>query len=190
VHGLVDAPKPADLDPAIFAQRLGQSLFNTWWLVSIGRELITSGVEVGKVGRIGEDVLDPKSLQLSTTSGTLSHEVAVIERRMCWFIVLVVVSLVLIIASILPLMLRFWTHTPASNLLLSTMLKDSPYFDAPKTGSTLESSDRSRLLRRRRVRLGDVAADDAVRYLAIGSLDDDGYTGGQVGRAQKDRLYG
>jgi hypothetical protein len=77
---------------------------------------------------------------------------------MNWFIVLVVVSQVLIITtSALPLILRSWTHAPAFNLLLSTIVKDSLDSETPKTGSTLESSDSSRLSGYRIIRLGGVA---------------------------------
>lgn len=188
IHGAVEAPYPADLSPSLFARRLAQ-LLNTWWVVSVGREVISSGVDMGKVGRGGDDLSIQERLELSNASGTLSHEVAVIQCRMGWFVALTVVSAVLIAASALPLILRIWTHAPAFNLLLSTMLKDSAYFEGPDTGSSLESPDRSRLLRHRKVRLGDVAPDDAVGYLAVGSLDDGGDGVGQVGRVQRERLY-
>jgi hypothetical protein len=103
---------------------------------------------------------------------------------MNWFIVLVVVSQVLIITtSALPLILRSWTHAPAFNLLLSTIV-------TPKTGSTLESSDSSRLSGSRIIRLGGVAPNGAVGELAVGSSDEDDDSGGQVGKVPKDRLYG
>jgi hypothetical protein len=189
VHGVIPAPNPADIGSVLFAQRLGQ-LLNTWWLVSVGREVISSGVDMGKVGRVGKDLSAGQTqLQLNTTSGTLTHQVVIIKCSMGWFVALVVVSAVLIVASAVPLVLRLWTRTPAFNILPSTMLKDNPYFEAPKTGSTLESSERSRLLRHRTVRFGDVAPDDAVGYLAVGSLGDGNDSIGEVRRVQKSRLY-
>jgi hypothetical protein len=180
---------PADIGSVLFAQRLGQ-LLNTWWLVSVGREVISSGVEMGKVGRVGEDVFAGQTqLQLNTTSGSLTHQIVTIKCSIGWFVALVVVSAVLIIASAVPLVLRLWTRTPAFNLLPSTMLKDNPYFEATKTGSTLESSERSRLLRHRTVRFGDVAPEDAVGYLAVGSLGEGNDGIGEVRRVQKSRLY-
>jgi hypothetical protein len=110
---------------------------------------------------------------------------------MNWFIVLVVVSQVLIITtSALPLILRSWTHAPAFNLLLSTIVKDSLDSETPKTGSTLESSDSSRLSGYRIIRLGGVAPNGAVGELAVGASDEDDDSGGQVGKVPKDRLYG
>jgi hypothetical protein len=189
IHGGIPVSNPADIGSVLFAQRLGQ-LLNTWWLVSVGREVISSGVEMGKVGRVGEDVFAGQTqLQLNTTSGTLTHQIVIIKCSIGWFVALVVVSAVLIIASAVPLVLRLWTRTPAFNLLPSTMLKDNLYFEAPKTGSTLESSERSRLLRHRKVRFGDVAPDDAVGYLAVGSLGDGNDSIGEVRRVQKSRLY-
>jgi hypothetical protein len=186
IHSAVQVPNPADIGSTLFAQRLGH-LLNTWWLVSVGREVISSGVDMGKVGRVGENL---STLQLNTASGTLTHQVVIIKCSTGWFVALVAVSAVLIIASVVPLVLRLWTRTPAFNLLPSTMLKDNPYFGDAKTGSTLESSERSRLLRRRMVRFGDVAPDDAVGYLAVGSLGDGNNGVGEVRRVQKNRLYG
>jgi hypothetical protein len=190
IHSAVQVPNPADIGSTLFAQRLGQ-LLNTWWLVSVGREIISSGVDMGKVGRVGEDLFSKYQapLQLNTASGTLTRQVVIIKCSMGWFVALVAVSAVLITASVVPLVLRLWTRTPAFNLLPSTMLKDNPYFGDSKTGSTLESSERSRLLRRRMVRFGDVTPDEAVGYLAIGSLGDGSDGVGEVSRVQKGRLY-
>lgn len=188
LHGLVNATHPGDLEPAVFGLRLGQ-LLNTWWILSIGRDLVSSGVDVGKVGRVGDDVFPRYRLQLNTTSGMLTHDVAIISCSTGWFVALAVVSAVMIAASAVPLMLRFRTRTPAFSLLVSTMVKDSPYFEGSGTGSTLESSDRSRLLRHRMVRLGDVAPNDAVGYLAVGSLDGDSSSVGRVRKGQEGRLY-
>jgi hypothetical protein len=190
IHAAVPVAHPADISSFLFAQRLGQ-LLNTWWLVSVGREVISSGVDMGKVGRAIVDVSNgsTNSLRLDTTGGKLTHQVVIIKCSMGWFVALVAVSAVLIVASAVPLILRLWTRTPAFNLLPSTMLKDNPYFEATKTGSTLESSERSRLLRRRIVRFGDVAPNDAVGYLAVGSLGDDDDGIGEVRRVQKGRLY-
>jgi hypothetical protein len=190
IHAAVPVAHPADIGSILFAQRLGQ-LLNTWWLASVGREVLSSGVDMGKVGRVIEDVpiASFQSLQLGSTNGTLTHQVVIIKCSMGWFVALVAVSAVLIVASTVPLILRLWTRTPAFNLLPSTMLKDNPYFEATKTGSTLESSERSRLLRHRRVRFGDVAPNDAVGYLAVGSLGDGDNGIGEVRRVQKSRLY-
>jgi hypothetical protein len=190
IHAAVPVAHPADIGSILFAQRLGQ-LLNTWWLASVGREVLSSGVDMGKVGRVIEDVpiASFQSLQLGSTSGTPTHQVVIIKCSMGWFVALVAVSAVLIVASTVPLILRLWTRTPAFNLLPSTMLKDNPYFEATKTGSTLESSERSRLLRHRRVRFGDVAPNDAVGYLVVGSLGDGDNGIGEVRRVQKSRLY-
>jgi hypothetical protein len=109
---------------------------------------------------------------------------------MDWFVVLVIVAQVLVTTSTLPLILRSWTHTPAFNLLLSTIAKDSLDSETPKKGSTLESSDSSRLSGHRIIRLGGVAPNGAVGVLAVGSCGEDDDSGGQVGRVQKERLYG
>jgi len=186
VHGLVTAPNPGDINPSLFAQRLVQ-LLNTWWVASIGREVVSSGVKMGSVGRDSPSSGEP--LRLLTTNSILSHQVDTIACMDPWFITLVAVSAVLIVASVVPLALRLCTHAPAFSLLVSTMLKDSPYFEAPNTGSTLESSDRSRLLRHRRVRFGDVAPGDDIGYLAVGSLSDEDESDGKVGRVERNRLY-
>jgi hypothetical protein len=131
LHGAIAAPNPGDIGSALFAQRLVQ-LLNTWWIASIGREIVSSGVEMGKIGRVGEDVPANLRLALRNASGILTREIATIECRIGWFIALVIVSVILITASVVPLALRFWTRTPAFTLLVSTMLKDSPYFETPK----------------------------------------------------------
>lgn len=185
VHALVTAPHPGDLSPPLFAQRLAQ-LLNTWWMVSIGREVVSSGVEIGGARPV-DAFREP--LNFLFANGILTRQVDTIKCINTWFITLVTVSAVLIAASVVPLFLRFCTHAPAFSLLVSTMLKDYPYFEAPNTGSTLESSDRARLLKHRRVRFGNVAPGDEIAYLAVGSLSDDDDGVGKVGTVERKKLY-
>jgi len=64
-------------------------------------------------------------------------------------------------------------------------VRDSPYVDLPSTGSTMTAADRSRLSKQVRVRFGDVATDNEVGHLAIGSPR----SGQIVTRSRKGRLY-
>lgn len=182
--------RPGELAPNVFARRLGQ-LMNTWWMVSIARETLSSGVSGGLSGRTDPrpGISDLILLRVDTASGDSTQEVPVIKCRQGWFVALLLTSMVLLLAGAIPPIVRAWARAPAFTLLVSTLLRDTPYFDAPEAGSTLDSTQRSRLLKQRAVRLGDVMPKEPVGHLAIGA-----WSGGEEGeqwpaRVQKGRLY-
>lgn len=128
-------------------------------------------------------------LRMDTANGTSTHDLPIILCRQRWFVALLIVSVVLLLASVVPPVVRLRSRAPALSLLVSTMLRDNPYSDAPGLASTLDSSDMSRLLKRRDVRFGDVASGETVGHLAIGSLRPSGEGDKLVRRVRKGRLY-
>ena len=69
---------------------------------------------------------------------------------------------------------------------VSSLTRDNPHVEVPKGGSTLDGTERSRLIRDLKVQLADVEDDKEVGYVALKSLRKDG---GGVVRLRRDRVY-
>ena len=106
-----------------------------------------------------------------------------------WVVALSIASVVLVIASIVHPIIRYF-FTRALDLMLnisSLAMRDNPYITVPATGTFMAASDRARLLKSFRVRFGDVEAKGDVGRLVVGSLEPPGVYG--VANVRKSRLY-
>ncbi|KAI1343196.1 hypothetical protein F5Y15DRAFT_427633 [Xylariaceae sp. FL0016] len=175
----------------VFAARLGQ-LMNTYWSCMNGMRVIPGGVTPSTVHMQGTNTSDPALRFLAkstTTNGTRSTSETVMHCDRQWVAVLCIASIVIIIGSLInPILRYFFTTTPDLTLNISSLaMRDSPYVGLPASGSSLPAADRARLLKRMRVRFGDVAASNEVGRLAIASLEPWGEQ--HVAKARKGRLY-
>jgi hypothetical protein len=181
----------SDTGSNFFALRLAQ-LLNTYWLCALGNQAIPNGLTPNTSALWSE--LDRNDQDLESgyyivekarTDAKLLHHFDIIKCHDRWFSALLVTSLFLTLCTLIAPAVRFYTRTPTICLTPSTMLRDNLYFGQPPTGSTLDSADRSRLLKNIKVRYGDVAPDSEVGHIAIGSVGE----GRTVNLLQKGRLY-
>lgn len=173
-----------DVDRRAYANRLGQ-LLNSFWLASVGPEAILNGLTPSDSGTNATANAATGTITSKISQGQMSHETNSINCHDGWLAALLITSGVLIIASLIPPLLRFWLRGPELSLNVSNITRDNPNVAAPVEGTTLDSSDRSRLLKDLRVRFGDLRPDGDVGHLGIGSVS----ANDAVGYIRKDRLY-
>lgn len=182
-----NVPLPWEVGNEAFAIRFAQ-LLNTFWLAMIGWDVVPggpSGSTVTADSPPNSTLSTADGANFSTVTGESTRRPAVIECHHEWFAILLMVSLLLVFASLMPAVIRTWTRAPVLLLNVSDMLKDSPYVSRPTTSSTLNSSDRARVLKDLKVQYGDVAPEDEIGHIAIGSVQD----GRSIERVRKKRLY-
>lgn len=174
-----------DVDKRAFADRLGQ-LLNSFWLASVGPAAILNGLSASNSNTTAASTESGPGIVLSQAAqGQVLGETNAINCHDGWLAALLITSGVLIIASLIPPFLRFWLHGSELSLNVSNMTRDNPNVAAPAGGTTLDSSDRSRLLKGLEVRYGDLGPDRDVGHLGIGSINEDN----AVEYIRKDRLY-
>ncbi|OTA85288.1 hypothetical protein M434DRAFT_82742, partial [Hypoxylon sp. CO27-5] len=199
---LVDPANPLDAYPDpdfstadhptndVYAARLGQ-LVNTYWTCINGMHAIPGGMTPKTAYMKGTETSSSiRYLANSSTSvGTRSTSTPVIQCNYAWVSVLSVASIILVIASLVrPVAAFFFTTAPDLMLNISSLaMRDNPYIAQAASGTFLVASDRARLLKKMKVRFGDVDGTNEVGSLAIASLDPSGVT--NVESVRKLRLY-
>ena len=192
-----DMAQPAD----IYAVRLGQ-LFNAYWSCASMPYTISVGLADGRTqadpnisfafddfhNNASLEAQSPK-MKLWQTEGTRSHSFEVFRAHKAWVVTLCVASAVLIIASLIPPIIRhFLIKGPDIIMNISSLaMRDNVYIRLPSSGTYLEASDRARLLRDCKVRFGDVDDQGDIGRLAIGEVHDDDAEA--IGRVRKTKVY-
>jgi len=107
--------------------------------------------------------------------GTRRSNIEVFHAHYGWATVLMLSSMVLITASLVPFCVRaFLSRGPDILMNLSSLaLRDNPYVALPATGTHLDAADRSRYLRNVRIRFGDVKEGNETGRLAIARMEGD-----------------
>jgi hypothetical protein len=105
-----------------------------------------------------------------------------------WIIALLIASAALVAASLASPLLRFATHGPDILMNASSLLaRNNPCIPTPETGTYMDASERSKLLKDVRVRFGDVDMAHGAGRLVIGVLEDG--VDRHIGRIRSGRLY-
>jgi hypothetical protein len=162
---------------ATFALRLGQ-LFNTYWMAMLAPTAIPKGL---RNANITADTAPIDGTILSNTTATLTQYTLVLECNALWFVILLLSSAITAFIGFCGLIASLCRFGPDFGFNISSLVKDSPFVDQTNVATTLSSTDRSILMRGQYAKLGDVAAEDEVGYIAIGS--------GSVADLQRGRLY-
>ncbi|KAF2003067.1 hypothetical protein P154DRAFT_561548 [Amniculicola lignicola CBS 123094] len=180
-----------------FSLKMAQ-LMNTYWQGSISLGEITSGIppddqvlrnerfmtelrsKPQETPGIPSDhnttflVQPPNPIAVPTyesINATESQTFPVLKCQRSWLAALFVATSAMFLSGVFGLVLECTRKAPDFALNLSSLTRDNPYIRLPPGGSTLDSIDRTRLLRNVRIRLGDVKPDDPVGYVAIASYD-------------------
>lgn len=165
-----------------FAVRLAQ-LLNTFWIISAGPYAVPYGF-AGDIDNTNKEYFDATAANATTTTAQITASYFVIRCHKAWLGVLLAASVFLIVASILSIALRLRSKTPDLSLNWSTLTRDNPYVETKYTGSSLDHSKRSRLMKSKKVRFGDVEPERVVGHLAVGSLESH-----VVSKADKSRVF-
>ncbi|KAF2727742.1 hypothetical protein EJ04DRAFT_594034 [Polyplosphaeria fusca] len=190
---------PGDQPNYLSVIRLGQ-LINTCWSTTSGPDIISrelarsnetfdSTFSYSIVREIGFGDSGFFNGSYWQTQGIRSRRIEVFQAHTAWVITLCIASTILIIASLIPLIVRqFLTKGPDIMMNISSLAtRDNPYVQIPSSGTFLEASDRARLLRDCRVRFGDIDAGGGVGKLVIGEMREEGGEG--IGRVREGRVY-
>ncbi|KAK5693818.1 hypothetical protein LTR17_024995 [Elasticomyces elasticus] len=161
------------LDPQIFAIRFAQ-LLNSFMMLCAGPYMVPYGF-AGDIGNYGN---------MSTTVESI-RTFKIMTCHPAWLTLLLLASLLLMSASLWTIVLQSKQVTPELALNWSTMTRDNPNILLANTGTTLDSSERSRLMKNTRLMFGDIASERDVGRLAVSSLADQG----EVVKARRDRFY-
>jgi len=109
------------------------------------------------------------------------------ERYQCdwiWMISLLICSIILQIAALAGLVLRYLTLAPDILGYVSSHTFLNPYLPVPTGGTTLNGLERTALLKGTRVRIGDACSNSPIGAIAIGSADS-----GSLGKLSRSRWY-
>jgi hypothetical protein len=187
-----------------YSVRLGQ-LLNTYFMlaaapyaISGGLTNTTSYVTSSTSWNLFNQTADYLNMQQAgargsavrawTTAGTRHTITKIIQAHRLWTLVLVAASAVLIVASLIPIIMRhLLTCNPDILMNISSLAtRNNPHVPLPNSGTYLDASDRARLLRNFKVRFGDIDGTADVGVLAIGVLEKDGLN---FSRVRKRRTY-
>jgi hypothetical protein len=127
---------------------------------------------------------------MNFTTAAVSRDKAIYKASPLWVALLIVSSITLLLLGILTIILHFTTTVPDVLGYVSTMTRDSSYFNSLPSATTLDDPTRSRALRNVRVQLADVKAEEETGNIALRTLGK-GERGlkGQLGKQGKSRLY-
>jgi hypothetical protein len=191
-------PDPDLQSASDYGIRLGQ-LFNAYWTGINGRSAVPSGLNKNTSNVNGNITWPYQNTTLFTgadlkarawpAKGTRSTKFDVIQAHTAWIVTLCIASSMLIIASLVAPLARFFlARGPDLMMNISSLSTfNNPYIPLPSSGTYLDASDRSRLLKDFKIRFGDVASTADVGSLAIGSVNES--EGPTVKKIRKDRLY-
>jgi hypothetical protein len=172
-----DSPAVSVVSNATFALRLGQ-LFNTYWMAMLAPTAIPKGLQNAN---ITADTAPIEGTMLSNTTATLTQDTVVLDCNALWFVILLLSSAITTFIGLCGLIASLCRYGPDIGFNISSLVRDSPFVDQTNVATTLSSTERSSLMKDWYAKLGDVAAEDEVGHIAIGS--------GNVADLQRGRLY-
>jgi len=168
---------------ALFAQAL-----NTYWMASIGPDWVIGQRSANYSA--GIKTIQLTDVKFEKATGAIWTEEPIFTYSPAWLTLLFVAALVALAACIANVVLSsYFVRSPHLLMNFTTMVRDSPFVQAPPGGSALSDFDRSNMMRNARIRYGDVASGEPVGHIAIGTIDDGRALGRGVVPLDKSRMY-
>lgn len=147
-------------------------LMNTYWTSMNGMYAVSAGLSAD-TANLKQQVSETSRIlaSVSTTDGTKSIQTPVIEAHVGWVIALAIASSIMIVASLVPPVVRIWiTQGPETMLNISSLVtRNNHYLPLPTNGTFLDASERARLLKDVNVRFGDIDGAANIGRLVIGT---------------------
>ncbi|KAG9961943.1 hypothetical protein KCU61_g5037, partial [Aureobasidium melanogenum] len=171
-----NVPPVTSVSNSTFALRLGQ-LLNTYWMAMLAPTAVPKGL---RNSNLTADIADIGTL-LPNITATETRYAFVLECNTFWFVVLLVSSGITAFIGLCGLIAAMCRRGPDIAFNISSLVKDSPFFDQTSVATTISGTDRSRLMKDWYAKHGDVTPEDEIGYIAIGS--------GNVADLQTGRLY-
>ncbi|KAG9557821.1 hypothetical protein KCU71_g10615, partial [Aureobasidium melanogenum] len=171
-----NVPPVTSVSNSTSALRLGQ-LLNTYWMAMLAPTAVSKGL---RNSNLTADIADIGTL-LPNITATETRYAFVLECNTFWFVVLLVSSGITAFIGLCGLIAATCRRGPDIAFNISSLVKDSPFFDQTSVATTISGTDRSRLMKDWYAKYGDVTPEDEIGYIAIGS--------GNVADLQTGRLY-
>ncbi|PGH06395.1 hypothetical protein GX51_02407 [Blastomyces parvus] len=169
-----------NLDKAVFSKRLTQ-VINTYYMASLFPSAMVGGLDAElPLYTINMYVEDPFKHNRTATLVTLEHHLYATDAA--WLSVFLITTTVMFCAAIISSVLAFCTSIPDVLGYASSLTRDSAHFPHANEGSVLDGLIRSRKLKDKKVRLGDVQSSENIGLLAFSEKD-------LAARADKKKRY-
>ncbi|KLJ12917.1 hypothetical protein EMPG_12108 [Blastomyces silverae] len=169
-----------NLDKAVFSQRLSQ-VINTYHMASLFPSAMVGGLDA-ELPLYTLYLHSGDSFKHNRTATVATLERHLYTTNAAWLAVFLITSAVMLCAAIASSVLAFFTHIPDVLGYASSLTRDSAHFPHAAEGSVLDGLMRSRKLKDKKVRLGDVQSDEKIGLLAFSETD-------LATRAEKKKLY-
>ncbi|KAL9097207.1 MAG: hypothetical protein Q9165_000634 [Trypethelium subeluteriae] len=181
-----------DIPYDTFNVRLG-SLMNTYWQLGISPQSFTGdlGPPEKYLSDNSTDILVQGLFNGVPASATVFTYYEIYVCNYVWLAVLIACSVVLLLTGIVGSVLKALCRSPEMMGYVASMTYDNPFMKLPPGGSALGAMERARLLRRVRVRVGDVEKNNDVGHVAFACIEDSvpKDTNDTVGKLRRDKTY-
>jgi hypothetical protein len=167
------------------SQRLTQ-VFNTYW--EAGRWFFTTS----RYDPFARDLIkntsdEPVTIHdLNQTEATVTRQIPIYKASVPWILILILCSGVLLLLGITSIFVTLQTSAPDILGYVSSLTRDNPHIRMPSGGSTLDGTERARLIRDLKVQIADLQEGKEVGYIALKSLETDAT---RTFRLRKDRVF-
>ncbi|KAF2235108.1 hypothetical protein EV356DRAFT_432773, partial [Viridothelium virens] len=175
-----------------FNVRLG-SLLNTYWQLGISPQSFTGGLGSPEkyLSDNSTDIFVQNLFNGVPANATVFTYYEIYVCNYVWLAILIACSVVLLLTGIVGLILKAFCRSPEMMGYVASMTYDNPHMKLPPGGSALGAMERARLLRRVRVRIGDVEKNSDVGHVAFAYIEhlESKDTDDTVGKLRRDKRY-
>lgn len=171
-------PVLANVGETAFSYRFAQ-LLNTYLLANTAPLSVTGNFSVYSAEDLlraadnytfyGVKGLPPGHGLAANTTATLESVQTVLVCNLPWLVVLAIGSTVMFSAGLATTFLNLVRKGPEILDSFTSLMRDSPFVHVDTGASTEDAADKARRLRKVRVMLGDVRAEETVGYVALGT---------------------
>jgi len=151
---------------ADFSARLSL-LFNTFWLAAQWNSVIADHSHTN-ISRFFDDTTGELKSDYQQATVTVIQKISVYNANYVWITVLLIVSVILLLCALASLALRIFAIAPDILGFVSSLTRDSRYFECLSPGgSLLDGEQRARKLRSLKIQIVDVRPEADVGHIAF-----------------------
>ena len=164
-------------------------LLNTYWIMNIAPfAIVNNNVASSPNSGYQDWAPTPELLGYNIGNATVDtmKNITVLQYHRIWLGLLLLASIVLFACAVAALFTGMLRRAPDILDSFSSLTRDNDFMTTQlqQGGSYLDGSERARLIRNVRVKLGDVAQEEDVGHIAIGTVGEK-----PIARLQSSRLY-
>jgi hypothetical protein len=166
---IANIPPVHTIGSQLFATRFGQ-LLNTYWLSTVGTEALF----LGHTSSFNSLSAQSSTISRAEVNGWVSSPRTIIVCNRPWLIPLFVCTTLMLLATVAQIVTDWRILVPKVMMNMSTVSRGNLYFGLPPGGGGLSDRERSNLIGRVRVRLGESHQYTSEPQLVIGDCEEDG----------------